>query len=187
MYMNDTSINVTGIVPSLKLEKEVRRMKANTTPLAPSSCTCGNRIKFTMPVTSAVARITNKMLDEPYFSSSIGPITSSSVILPIKCSQFACPNTCPINRKYVNGSANDERYTLNKSLVEAPPVILPRSRAARQINENVSTTGELKTIRKLFAGLPTALPPIYLLVTHDRFPDHVNRNHHECQQDADSP
>ena len=68
---------------------------ANATPLAPKSCTCGNRAKFKSPVTNAVMRITNNTSPEPYFSSKSGPITSISIIFPIKCCQPAWPKTCP--------------------------------------------------------------------------------------------
>ena len=53
--------------------KEVSRMKAKTTPLAPSSMVLGKNRLWMTPVTNAVTRITASRSFQPYFSSRIGP------------------------------------------------------------------------------------------------------------------
>ena len=44
--MTATKIKVSEISPSLRLVNEDKRIKANTTPLAPLSITCGNKIVY---------------------------------------------------------------------------------------------------------------------------------------------
>ena len=44
------------------------------------------------------AKINSQINLEPYFSSSIGPISSRIVILLKKCSQEPCPKICPTSR-----------------------------------------------------------------------------------------
>ena len=47
-----------GSSPFLKLVKDVSRMNAKTTPLAPQSATFAKRMSFTIAVTTAVIPIT---------------------------------------------------------------------------------------------------------------------------------
>ncbi len=124
-----------------------------------------------IPVASAVARITNKILDDPYFSSNSGPTISSIMIFPIKCSQPACPTTCPNRRTYVSGDSIEERYTLNSAFVVHPFVIHPSASDKKQTAVKQMTTGELNEnlIRPLFFmfySYPQApLPALYITIT----------------------
>ena len=77
------------MVPSLKLEKEERRISAKSTPLAPNTLTPGNRMKFARPVMNAVEAMIHIMSVVPYFSSNKGPTTKIKVKLLIKCDQLA--------------------------------------------------------------------------------------------------
>ena len=133
-----------AIYASFILVIDESKIKAKTTPLAPSNCMCGKKMKLITPVTNAVARITNNTFEEPYFSSNNGPTTKSIIIFPKKCSHPECPNTCPKNLIYVSGLNIEDLYTLKKDFVEAPPVILSITKTAKQINVNPNTTGALK-------------------------------------------
>jgi hypothetical protein len=107
--------------------------------------------------------MTNKIFNEPYFSSSIGPTTSKSMIFPIKWLQPACPNTCPISLTYVRGLKSDERYTLKMAYVDALFVSLPNMRAIKQIAVKPNITGELNdTLNLMFLTLFLSIK--YLLV-----------------------
>ena len=74
---------MTGISPRRMAVKEDSTIIMNTTPLAPSSAEPGKNTKCTSPVTSAVTRIIQTMVPLPYFSSSPGPTSNSSSILPM--------------------------------------------------------------------------------------------------------
>ena len=78
-----TKISVTGISPFRMAVKEDRTIIMNTTPLAPRSMVWGKKTKFTRPVTSAVTAMVQTIVPLPYFSSSPGPTSSNSSILPM--------------------------------------------------------------------------------------------------------
>jgi hypothetical protein len=115
-------------------------------PLAPKRAVCGKSSIFIIPVKNAVINITKIMFALPYFSSSIGPISSSIVIFELKCAHPACPKTWHISLTYVKGSVKGALYTQKNSSVVLPLVTAPKMRVTRQIKENVRITGELNEI-----------------------------------------
>ena len=82
-YRATTSSMVRGMPPFFISVNEDRTIIMNTTPLAPSRAEWGNSRNCTSPVAKAVTAIVASRFRLPYFSSSPGPTSSRSSILPI--------------------------------------------------------------------------------------------------------
>ena len=86
-------MNVSGICPLLIFAKELSNINIKTMPLAPSNPVFVKKMAM-IPVINAVITIIISIVDEPYFSSSNGPINNIKVRFPKRCSHETCPSTC---------------------------------------------------------------------------------------------
>ena len=138
---------------------------------------------------TAVMTSNRKSTRLPYFSSHVGPTTSSNCIFPLKCSMLLWPKTCVTSlshesadrlRKCAQGQAAKNGTVKHKrSWVAIPRLVRPcciegqeqnvsNAVAAQQIRANASTTGELKAKRTaiLAKGAQPNLPvQMYLVLT----------------------
>ena len=97
-YRTAARISVRGMRPSFMPAREASIISMNTMPLAPSRAEPGKNTHCRMQETPAVSRMPASSVRLPYFSSSGGPITKSSSILPRKWSKSAWPSTWPNSR-----------------------------------------------------------------------------------------
>jgi hypothetical protein len=77
---------VKGICPARKFVNELSRINIKTIPLAPINPVEKKTI-FRILVIKAVTRIIKTIENDPYFSSSMGPIKRINEKLPIRCIQ----------------------------------------------------------------------------------------------------